>query len=168
MKTVRYFFGIFQDQDIHWFTQKGRVETLAPGAALIRQGEALTALFIVLEGRARVETASGAVIAHRGAGDMLGEMSFVDSAPPSATVLAETPLTVLAIDRDLMRRHLDQDPPFAARFYRALAILLSDRLRAQQPGGSLERDELDDTVLTTLSMAGLRFGDLLRGLGLPG
>ena len=167
MKTILYFFGLFHDDDIHWFAESGEVRTLAPGTALIRRGVPLADLFIVLEGQARVETAEGRVVATRSIGDMLGEMSFVDAAPPSATVTAVDRLTVLAMDRQRMQARLDAEPVFAARFYRALAILLSDRLRAASGhgGDDLAPDELDETVLDTLSMAGTRFNDLLASLG---
>lgn len=167
MKTILYFFGLFHDDDIHWFAKSGQVRTLAPGEALIRQGVPLDDLFIVLEGQARIALADGRRVATRSTGDMLGEMSFVDAAPPSATVTALDSLTVLAMNRDRMRARLESEPAFAARFYRALAILLSDRLRAAtgQGGDGLAPDELDETVLDTLSMAGTRFNDLLAALG---
>jgi CRP/FNR family cyclic AMP-dependent transcriptional regulator len=67
------------------------------------------------------------------------------------------------------------DHAFASRFYRALAILLSDRLRAterrmaygeQESGLGDEatrlKDELDPGVLDQVSIAGERFDRLLK------
>jgi hypothetical protein len=65
---------------------------------------------------------------------------------------------------------------FASRFYHALAILLSDRLRSTEKrmaygeDTSLEdesvrlKDELDIGVLDQVSMAGDRFDRLLKGV----
>ena len=69
-----------------------------------------------------------------------------------------------------------EDVGFAGRFYRALAILLSDRLRATEKrmaygkDQGLEdedvrlKDELDIGVLDQVSMAGDRFDRLLKSV----
>jgi CRP/FNR family transcriptional regulator, cyclic AMP receptor protein len=69
-------------------------------------------------------------VARLGAGEVVGGIAFVDSAPPSATVMAAGDASVLALPHTLLRQRLAEDAPFAARFYRALAIFLADRLRA--------------------------------------
>jgi CRP-like cAMP-binding protein len=113
-------------------------------------------------------------VAKLAAGDFIGEMSLVDSAPPSATVIAATGCTALFLDKQKLQRKLADDVAFASRFYRALAILLSDRLRAtekrmaygEHQGLDDEsvrlRDELDVGVLDHISMAGDRFDRLLK------
>ncbi|MND06060.1 hypothetical protein D3C83_272110 [compost metagenome] len=51
---------------------------------------------------------------------------------------------------------------FAARFYKAVATFLSDRLRkATDPD---DDDELDDSVLDNVDRAGARFSLLSRSL----
>jgi CRP/FNR family transcriptional regulator, cyclic AMP receptor protein len=72
----------------------------------------------------------GQEVARLGAGEVIGEIGFVDSAPPSATVTAAGSAAVLALSNTLLQQHLTSDAAFAARFYRALAIFLADRLRA--------------------------------------
>jgi CRP-like cAMP-binding protein len=59
-------------------------------------------------------------------------MSLVDSVPPSATVAAKVDSVALFLDKQVLLRKLAGDHAFASRFYRALAILLSDRLRATE------------------------------------
>ena len=86
---------------------------------------------------------------------------------------------MLAVDKRTLGRRLAEEPFFAGRFYRSLAILLSDRLRAatrlkvSAPGmlrldgdGALDR-ELDGNVLDTLSQAGARFDRLMKMLNAP-
>ena len=108
-------------------------------------------------------------------GEIVGEMSFVDSRPPSATVQAVEPSSVLAIPRLGLAARLIQDAPFAARFYRAIAVFLSDRLRSTVgllgygSGQTLEdqasyADEIDTAVLDNVSLAGARFDILQRRL----
>jgi CRP/FNR family cyclic AMP-dependent transcriptional regulator len=82
----------------------------------------------------------------------------------------------LFIDKKTLQQKLAADIAFASRFYRALAILLSDRLRAterraaygQEQGledeGMRLKDELDVGVLDQLSIAGERFDRLLKSI----
>ena len=115
-------------------------------------------------------------VAQFASGDFIGEMSLVDSAPPSATVAAKGDCTALLLDKRTLQRKLGEDIGFASRFYHALAIVLSDRLRATErrmglgrdPGledeGVRLKDELDIGVLDQVSMAGDRFDRLLKSV----
>jgi len=62
-------------------------------------------------------------------GELVGELSFLDSRPPNATVTAARETTVLAVPRWKLDAKLEEDAEFAARFYRALGVLLANRLR---------------------------------------
>src|SRR6185436_6178421 len=68
-------------------------------------------------------------IANLMCGEVAGEMSFLDSRPPSASVRALEKCSVLAIPKSRLSQKLETDTAFAARFYRALGVFLSDRLR---------------------------------------
>ena len=106
----------------------------------------------------------------------LARCHWSNSAPPSATVAAKVDCTALFIDKQKLQRKLAQDVGFASRFYRALAILLSDRLRAtekrmaygEEQGLEDEnvrlKDELDIGVLDQVSLAGDRFDRLLKSV----
>jgi len=103
----------------------------------------------------------------------VGEMSFLDSRAPSATVAALRDSAVLAIPRDALASRLQEQTAFAARFYRALAMFLSSRLRGTVRrlgyGEELiedaeQEDELDDNVLDTVNRAGHRFTLMLNRL----
>jgi CRP/FNR family transcriptional regulator, cyclic AMP receptor protein len=176
MRKVLYILGQFNDADVDWLAQHGTRRALADGDTIVREGRAIDTLFITLSGRFRVSLGDGQEVARLGAGEVVGEIAFVDSAPPSATVAATGAASVLALPHALLRQRLAADPPFAARFYRALAIFLADRLRATTrrlgygATGDLDNDavledELDAGVLDTLSQAGDRFTRLLRTLG---
>jgi CRP/FNR family cyclic AMP-dependent transcriptional regulator len=145
-----------------------------PGEVLIREGTPATAVFLVLGGALSV-TAQGnrnREVARLQPGEIVGEMSFVDSRPPSASVEAVEPSSVLAIPRNALEERLVQDVSFAARFYRAIAVCLSDRLRSTVgmlgygSGEALnhdarDSDDIDMAVLDQVSVAGARF-DLLK------
>ena len=78
----------------------------------------------------------GKEVATLRSGEVLGELSFLDSRPPSASVIATTEVTVLALSRQKLNAKLAADAPFAARFYRALFA-----------GKLLPRQTLDDLML---------------------
>lgn len=169
MRKVLYIMGQLNDQDIEWMAHSGRRLALAPDEAIIRQGIESPDIFIVLSGAVEVQVSGVGVVARLSTGEIIGEMSFVDKAPPSATVRASEPSVVLALDRRQMDDRLTSDTGFAARFYKALSIYIADRLRSTtaRPGGSpseIQADELDETVLDHVSMAGTRFQQMLKTL----
>ncbi len=176
MKKVLYLFGQLKDKDIEWMIRTGRKERLQPGQAIIQEGVPTSALYFVLEGSLGIylRATGNKAIDEAGTGEMVGEMSFVDARPPSATVAAVAAATVLAIPRTQMQARLDQDRDFAARFYLAVAMFLSDRLRqrsnlmgfgkGQDKPQQDDPDELDPNVLDNVHMAGTRFQEVLQRL----
>jgi CRP-like cAMP-binding protein len=163
------------DDDIEWMIANGTPQQLAAGDVVIREGQPIEALYIVLDGALAVAAAASgdAMIARLGAGEIIGEISLVDSRPPSATVRATQPSTVLAIDRARLYAKLERDPWFAARFYRAVSVFLADRLRntvvqlgygaAPQRASEMEyAGELDEGVLDNVHLAGARFDRMLK------
>ena len=172
MRNVLFIFAGFDDGDVAWLATMGATRSLAPGTVLVEQGRPVADLFIVLQGEVGVEVAGVGVVARRGAGEIIGEMSFVDSAPPSATVRASEPTVVFAIAKATMAARPAADTGFAARFYRALALYLADRLReatsrGRSPDGEAE-NELDDMVLDGIDVAGLRFRRFIDTLAAAG
>lgn len=175
MRKVLYILGQLSDEDVAWMARAGRRLDAATGTILIRQGEAVADMFFLLGGEAAVLVEGVGEVARLGRGEVVGEMSFVDRAPPSATVRAEAGCHVLALPKAAIEARLASEPGFAGRFWKALAIFLADRLRATndrlraKAGGSMkagqvETDELDEGLLEDVSLAGLRFETLLGTL----
>ncbi|MCX5963723.1 MAG: cyclic nucleotide-binding domain-containing protein [Cyanobacteria bacterium] len=61
--------------------------------------------------------------------EVFGEISFLDSRPPVATVIATRDSIVLTIPGKALQQKLDDGGKFAAHFYRAIALFLADRMR---------------------------------------
>ena len=162
MRKALFILGDLEDPDIVWLSRNGAVHTLEEGQVLIREGVAPNDLFFVTDGGFTV-TAQGRKVAEVSLGDVLGEMSFVEKRLPSATVTAAQRSRVIAIPRAAILAAFATDPGFAARFYRALAVFLSDRLRSATAPGGVD-DELDEAVLDSVSMAGDRFVRLVAML----
>jgi CRP-like cAMP-binding protein len=169
MKKVLYILGEFEDDDIEWLAKAGRKVGIPTGQALIREGEPIDSVYFVTHGTFTVSTAVGGEVARVGAGEVLGEISYVDRRPPTATVTAAEQSGVIAIPCTLLSAKLAQDAGFAARFYRALAVFLADRLRSTlrqlgQDAGDGSDDELDLGALDTVSKAGVRFERIIQRL----
>ena len=159
----------------------GERRSVPAGGVIIHQGQPVEELYLILDGMFSVtdELGGGHELARLGSGEIVGEMSFVDANPPSATVTAVESSYVLAVPRHLLQQRLDRDANFAARFYRALAVFLSDRLRATVSrlgyggddqslhDGLVEDDELDPNVLDTVHLAGTRFKYIVDRLNRP-
>lgn len=74
------------------------VVTFDPGKVAIREGEPLgLECLIVVDGQMDV-TIAGNQIATLKSGDVAGELSLLEMAPRSATVIAATPVTALVMD----------------------------------------------------------------------
>jgi len=173
MRKALYILSSLEDADIEWMAQKGTVDSISAESVLIEEGKAIAHLHIMLEGElsVRVGGTRGQEIAKLLSGEIVGEMSFVNARPPSASVIATEDSLLLSLDRGVLSRKLQADGPFAARFYRAIANFLADRLYVtvgrfgygshQQDS---EVDEIDDQELEDVSMAAVRFDQLLKRL----
>jgi CRP-like cAMP-binding protein len=120
-----------RDEDIQWLFQVGEEKTVHPGTALIHEGVRPTAIFIVIRGRfsVGVETFAGEPLAELGVGELIGEISFLEGSPASATIVADEPSAVLVIDNRALSTRIGEDTAFAARIYRAFALIAERRLR---------------------------------------
>ncbi len=178
MRKVLFLFGQLNDDDVEWMLTAGARRLVSAGGVLIEQGVPVDAVFILLEGKLAVwlqgKRGPDREIARLNAGEIVGEMSFVDARPPSATVKALEDSTVFALSRASLTRKLAADPGFAARFYRALAIYLSTTVRERHrdlgTGVGMEgdadeedeADELDPNVLDGVYLAGERFDRMVK------
>ena len=108
------------------------VRSLARDEIVFDQNMPLRAIFLIENGSVRVERQDrGAMIpiAVLGAGEFFGEMSFVDSTPTSARVIADEPTQLRVIDTGTVDAMSRADPAFAGRLYRSIAAILAERLR---------------------------------------
>ncbi|WP_299833589.1 cyclic nucleotide-binding domain-containing protein [uncultured Tenacibaculum sp.] len=167
MKRVLFLLGHLDDIDIEWMINNGYREDLEVGDRLIEQGKTIESLYIVLSGSLSItDSDTDKHIANIGPGEIVGEMSFLESRPPSVSVIAGENVSVYAISRELMNSRLAANLEFKANFYYALALFLSNRLRKTTSqlgyGNPQEEDVIDESVLDGVSQAGARFGQILQ------
>ncbi len=119
--------------------------TFGRGDALSVPGEEPAAALVVLSGRVRVLAADRerplTVIA---APALVGELAVLEGRPPSAPVVAATPVRALRIPAEELRSSAAAEPPFADAL-RAFAEVRSANafLRRQSPFADLPSDDLE-------------------------
>lgn len=104
---------------------------------IIEEGSELQAIYVLAEGEVRIERqgmtpvdcGTPVEVARLEQGAVFGEMSFVENAGASASVVADGVVVCLRIDSATIHTCIQFDPTFAGRFYHSLAATLSRRLR---------------------------------------
>lgn len=94
------------------------------GDRLLKEGDRAETVFIILEGKARVlrGEGDGAIqIATVESGAVVGEMGVVLDRPYSGTIVAETPVTALRIDKRTFLDLLTKVPQLSLALIRELA-----------------------------------------------
>jgi len=83
--------------------------TVADGDAVVQEGDAGEAFFVVTSGKVSVAR-GGREVASLGVGDYFGELALFDPAPRNATVTAAGPATLVKLSRPAFGNALDQVP----------------------------------------------------------
>ena len=104
--------------------------TFKKGEMLVQQGKASKVLYLIAGGKVSVSV-MGAQLARIGAGEICGEMAFLEDSIPSATATADEAVEAFAVEWKSLADLFELFPHLASRFYRSLAVNLSRRLREQ-------------------------------------
>jgi hypothetical protein len=96
----------------------------AAGRVIVKRDDPGRAFYVIVEGTAKV--VKGKIVTSKGEatlgpGDFFGELSLLDGDARSATVVAETPLTVIRIERVGFRRLLREEPDLAIKLLEGMA-----------------------------------------------
>ena len=94
-----------------------------PGEVLAREGKPGEELFVIASGSARV-TLRGDQIATLYPGDAFGEMALLSRGPRSATVTAQTPMTLYVLGPREFATLLDDVPQVGRKILKAMASRL--------------------------------------------
>ena len=105
--------------------QRLKLEEVPAGKNLIKQGASDTDLFLILKGAVSIAV-DGREVAHKEAGEHVGEMAVVDPVTPrSASVVATADSVVARIAEPDFSALADRHP----RLWRRIALELASRLR---------------------------------------
>ena len=101
---------------------------LRTGEYLLREGEESSQMYYIQSGSLAVFKVKGGAEQQIGTlykGELVGEMSFLDKEPRSASIKAIGDCTLTVIPSEKFERFLDKQP----NWFRALIFTLLDRLR---------------------------------------
>ena len=129
LKSVPMFVSFSQDE----------LRALAPmitrrsaprGAAIMREGDAIDFLYIVISGRLKVMMGEAdgkeTILSILGPGEFFGEMGLIDDNPRSASVIAIEGTELLALAKRAFRRCLVEKPELAMAVMRVLVRRLRE------------------------------------------
>lgn len=107
------------------------------GEALFRQGEDADAAYVVLTGvvTVMIDTANGPVlISHVGENAIVGEMGLVTGEPRSATILAESEVTALRLQKQVFLALMAEFPQMALSVTRLMVKRLQENVAVVSHG----------------------------------
>jgi diguanylate cyclase (GGDEF)-like protein len=129
----------FSRTEIHSLIMAGSLKKIAAGEVLFRKGEPSHTMYTIISGTMDVVDTVGEdktcldsshqrLINRMRAGDVLGEMGLLRSAPRSATVVACEPVELLPINWKMIKRLQWLYPPTAHKFMANLLTILCGRI----------------------------------------
>lgn len=119
VEKVPLFAGLSQREYSQIAHSVNEIEVPA-GSRLLTAGEPGGELFVIIEGEATVTNNKGRTTVLK-AGDYFGEMSLIDGAPRSATVVASAPIRLLVLGQKDFWRVLDQAPSMSRKVMQTLS-----------------------------------------------
>jgi CRP/FNR family cyclic AMP-dependent transcriptional regulator len=100
------------------------------GRTIVAEGEPSQSLYILLSGRAKVQRSDAegkeVILAMLGPGEFFGEMSLIDDAPRSASVITVESCDFMAIQKDSFKAMLSQSSDMAMQIMRGLVKRLRE------------------------------------------
>ena len=118
-------------------SKSGKTISLKQGDVLIEEGDTVTSIYCILKGEVDIlvpddleEYEDLTWINMLVDGECIGEYSFVDQQPASATVRANSNVELFELSHDELRRILETDESLRAQIYKNLLESLVERLRS--------------------------------------
>jgi CRP/FNR family transcriptional regulator, cyclic AMP receptor protein len=135
LRRVQMFRGL-DDDDLQQIADASSFRESPPNEVLARRGEIGQEMYVIVDGTARVE-ADNKILTRLGPGDFFGEISLIDGKPRTATVITETPSTLLTISHVAFDSLLDKVPQLSKKLLKNLCVTLRERtdmLEEHRPG----------------------------------
>ncbi len=139
-------FAMLAPPDLEPIASIAREQAFAPGDVLAARGEDGVEMHIIVSGDVSVTTGAGddgRVVATRSSGDAVGEMSLITNEPRMATLVCDSPVRVLTIDRPRFEAILRERPETSLGVIRVLCRRLAE--------GSTQAAGADGTGITSAS-----------------
>ncbi|MAR06905.1 MAG: hypothetical protein CL862_07370 [Cyanobium sp. NAT70] len=173
LRKALILFTSLNENDLYTLAKIGTLRRIQPGDTLIKQGDPVISLFIILAGDADIFVDIDEItrpIGNSRRGEILGELTLLikDAAGATATVRTQTGMELLELRKTVLVDALKKNQLFSARFYKGLSCMLSQRSRdqlvsrnfarlSQEAEKGFEPDEINLKQLSDLNRAGSRF-----------
>jgi len=105
-------------------------ETYEKGTMLCKEGTESDQMHILLSGAVEVHIGRDMLVAREEAVTTIGEAGLLTGKPRAASVVTETPVQALVIDRRPLQQLMQQDPTLGLRLYRNGMVMLRQKLIA--------------------------------------
>ena len=113
-------FSSASQKELKQILEECRVRKVRDGERLTEEGLNGREFFVVLSGTARCEVADREIRTF-GRGSFFGELSLLTGGPRSATIIAETPMEVLVLDRRDFTDMLRTSPGITIKVLKSVA-----------------------------------------------
>jgi extracellular factor (EF) 3-hydroxypalmitic acid methyl ester biosynthesis protein len=126
-------FHFLTHDDLRLLAEKARRVSFATGEIVLSEGSEAPGIFVLRSGRVKIEKRFPSpphTITTLGPGEVFGEVSFIDSHPASASVIAVEASEADILEKTEVISLLASVPGLSSRFYQSLALKLSERLRS--------------------------------------
>ncbi|MGE3538081.1 MAG: cyclic nucleotide-binding domain-containing protein [Candidatus Tectimicrobiota bacterium] len=140
LKRVSIFSGMTLEQ-VRVLTSHLEEQHFLPGEVVLLEGDFSQELYVLVSGQVRIVKNYGgpqertlAVLTH---GDFFGEMAIFESAPRSATAVAEEETELLVLSPEKFKQTIYQKPDMAFEIFREL----SSRLRRREEQALIARQQ---------------------------
>lgn len=134
--SQNWLFGALYPEEIDQIVQFSEIHSFENWELVIEKGHKNEAICVLLQGSVRLALDKGGpdvIWVEMKAGDMFGEMAWLDGFPASATIQTNAPSLVLKIPYAKLNKFLDANLSVSNMVLRKLAINLASKLRAQSP-----------------------------------
>ncbi len=135
------------NSDIDWLMATGKRQNVDADRLLIKAGQQNSAFYLLIDGSVTISVSQSGdnplnrafaaledkptlerEIIELKSGDIAGEELLINSRAAPTNVRTKQPSEVLMISQEQLKAKLEQDIGFAARLYRGIALLLTERL----------------------------------------
>ena len=133
LADIQLFEGLTAVQ-LDWVAKRAHRRAFPAGTNVLMAEQPGEAVYIILHGTVKIHMEQGdgrdVILSLLGAGDLLGEMSLIDSVGRSASAVTLENSLMLWMDKDTFNQLLDEFPPVARNLVRILSarVRLSDQL----------------------------------------
>jgi HEAT repeat protein len=125
-------FAELSPEDLKQVAEIAREQWYPGGTTICREGDEGNIMFVIVSGRVHVIHSTNGqdqVLAQRGPGDFVGEGAIIESAPRSATLVAQDEVRMLAIEGEAFKRILRERPEVSLAVMRSLSRRLREMIR---------------------------------------